>query len=87
MKTKLQTTLEDNPQEASGYTCGKCCQRIGDTEYVVDSVGIVSHGNCLMAALRLIKIHIEPRTDSGRDIHSAVQIIVTIARENGWLAG
>lgn len=84
-RSELQRLLEDNPNEASTYRCVKCSERIGDSEYDVSVDGIVKHRCCLTAALRLIKLNIEPGTNSGAQLHSAVQIIVTVARERGML--
>jgi hypothetical protein len=84
-KSAIQQDLENDPAAVSLYRCAKCSERIRDAEYVVSNDGIVSHGDCLFAALNLIKQNIEPHSDSGDQLHAAVQIIVTVAREHGLL--
>lgn len=78
-KTELQRELEDWPDEAARYRCTRCGELIGDGDYRVRPEGTISHADCTREALRLIKLHIEPGTDRGRELHRAVQIICEVA--------
>jgi len=84
-KSELQQDLENDPAAVSVYRCMKCGERIRDAEYIVSFDGLVSHQDCLRAALDLIKQNIQAHTDQGDQLHAAVQIIVTVAREHGLL--
>ena len=87
-----QAYLQDNPAKASKCFCVTCHYRIGDSEYIVDAEGIVKHWDCFRHALTLIKGEIIPIdrdqnivSDRNSNLHAAVQIIVTIARQHGLL--
>src|SRR5579863_9445415 len=92
MENTLQRDLQNNTAEASRYRCPSCRELIGDSEYTVSVDGIVKHHDCLRHALGLIKREIIPInqdqnivSDRNRNLHIAVQIIVTVAREHGLL--